>query len=430
MAKALKAYARDPSTPPDKVWEATCLLSRLALAAKDVPKAELYAQRAWAMRPRQPEPLLRLVTHMRVNGLQHGKSWYYLSEIDKVATGGDVARAAYERIIVAYYVADFPTGLATCVKYNGPTNIAQINMHWYVRPLPSTSWHRLAAPVPLGFVSSSVGATGGVVNVRAVNYAVNGGRYDVPGGGSVITKNFYVAYDAPRRALDLSTFVEVRDPTHLTKAQTPGVVRGLEDVRLCGTEWTATTQEYSTGPWHWSVVFGRRYPDMSDAVVVPSPFGNRVEKNWLPLGRGRVLYGWHPLRVGVIDAGGTLTFTHEVHSPPEPRPWWWQHLRGSAVLDGRVDGKVWVLVHVVLPQTPRVYVHAWLALDEASFVPVSHTPFFTLRHTGIEYVEGAVLHGDFVHVFASVDDSQSWVGVVPVSVIQGMMMPTYTARTA
>ena len=67
-------------------------------------------------------------------------------------------------------------------------------------------------------------------------------------------------------------------------------------------------------------------------VPVQPPHETSCEKNWLPLGGNRVIYGWHPFTIGEVN---------KEHSPAEleivqtfDTPSWFRHLRGSALLFG------------------------------------------------------------------------------------------------
>ena len=93
------------------------------------------------------------------------------------------------------------------------------------------------------------------------------------------------------------------------------------------------------------------------------------------------------------------------HSTPS----WFRHLRGSAP-PVELDDGLWVLVHIVAPKIPRVYMHCWVLLAKDTYQPLAFTNPFHFKENGVEYCLGATLSSDGLHfgLFFSAWDRESW----------------------
>jgi hypothetical protein len=153
-------------------------------------------------------------------------------------------------------------------------------------------------------------------------------------------------------------------------------IRGLEDVRLCGNDFTAVVQEYNEGVSVLRGKYGKDTGTYSECVLLPSPFKRDCEKNWLSMeGTSNMVYDWHPLRI--VDKGGDVMVTH---STPE----WFQLLRGSA--PGKVyKGEIWVLTHIVEYSKPRKYYHCFVKLEKDTYKPIAVSLPFVFKSPSIEY---------------------------------------------
>jgi hypothetical protein len=63
-------------------------------------------------------------------------------------------------------------------------------------------------------------------------------------------------------------------------------------------------------------------------------------------------------------------------------------------------------------------------MNPDTYEVVASSRLFFLRQRGIEYVLGAQVWDDAVHIFTSVWDRESWVGIVPMSVCEAMLQPS------
>jgi hypothetical protein len=164
-------------------------------------------------------------------------------------------------------------------------------------------------------------------------------------------------------------------------------IRGLEDVRVYtdakgDLRFLATQREYTEKNRIVGGGYDPRTGRYRDCAVYQPPTPTDCEKNWLPIdGTDDIIYAWSPLQVGQIrDNTLAVTTTH-------PTPWFFRHLRGSAV-PFRIDNELWALTHCVEYSTPRKYFHCMVVLDATTYKPLRMTLPFAFRSVGIEYCIG------------------------------------------
>jgi hypothetical protein len=258
---------------------------------------------------------------------------------------------------------------------------------------------KLDFPTPPGFSSSSVAVDGQQLCVRTVSYTIAKDGSYLTRNGLIETLNFSARWDAGSwsdwRQLEV-------DPVSQVRWRREDQIRGLEDIRIKGGCFTATTKEYSYGEQP-RIVHGS-FPELRFDPVRPPRGETYCEKNWLPISDAQVIYGWHPLTVGRVE-----------RCPPSPSNWehptpgFFRHFRGSAPPVELEDG-LWTLVQIVSPKTPRVYLHCWVLLSKETCIPMAFSPPFHIKHLGIEYCLGTTLSADRLNfgLFFSVWDRESW----------------------
>jgi hypothetical protein len=188
-------------------------------------------------------------------------------------------------------------------------------------------------------------------------------------------------------------------------------ILGLEDVRIYRNatqqlRFVATASEFSETI---RIVAGEVGEGAyRNAVVVESPLHADCEKNWIPVdGTDDILYSWNPLRVGHLE-GNQLKLDTEI-----PTPWFFQHLRGSAVPIRRHD-ELWCLVHFVKYSTPRKYFHCIVVLDPKTYIPTRISLPFVFRNEGIEYCLSMTQRKNEIEfIFSSWDDNPTITHVDP-----------------
>ena len=398
----------------EEVWYAHYMIAQLYLRKNDLPMAELWVQKSHAYRPRRNEALLMLVTALREKPDQQYKAWHYLRMAERIPKPNDLLfvetssydwKLPYEKTILSYYVMDDRTKAADLsidylAKHSTHADNVFANSIFYAEPLPC-EWTRLEFPVMEPYTTSSISIQAdGTMNVRTVNYRINAhGGYSYP-DGVIDTRNYRASWDF-ERCRWRGDFEEVV-PNGLPRREGEWI-RGLEDVRIYGNEYTATTREFSYNEKN-RIVMGT-YPDMKGRVIKP-PTETDCEKNWIPIGNGSVIYNWHPLRIGEVE-GDQLKITKTFQTPS-----YFRYFRGSTP-PFEYQGDLWLMVHLVIYSNPRKYMHAWVVLDKETLRPKSYSRPFTFKHHGIEYCIGAAVHNDELMVFPSVWDRESWVGRMP-----------------
>lgn len=427
-AEAIEWYTRRVGAGGwiEEVWYAHLMLARTHLRREEPFLAEQWVSRGLGVQPDRIEGLLSLITYFREKS-QHFKAWHYVRLAQGMQkpegarlfleTDAYDHRLSYEKTILHYYVfpAQQAEGAMLSLNYDGPLEASVLsNLFFYAPAAPASCWQKLSFPVPEPYVSSSVAvAADGMLCVRTVSYRISPeGCYHLH-NGLVETRNFQARWDFEARTW--SNWSElVPDAASAQRWQRDNDIRGLEDVRVLGVQFTATTREFSYCDAN-RIVHGR-FPEMTFAPVRPPDEETSCEKNWLPVGDDRVIYAWYPLRIGAVRAdlaeGGASTLQiQQTHNTPR----WFRHLRGSAPPVELEDG-LWVLTHVVCPRSPRHYLHLWVLLSKEDLRPLAYTPPFYFRHRGIEYCLGAAASRDRASfcLFVSVWDRESWYGEAPV----------------
>jgi hypothetical protein len=194
----------------------------------------------------------------------------------------------------------------------------------------------------------------------------------------------------------------------------PHRIEGLEDVRVYQDElkafrFVATCAQ--VGPKIRMVRgdYSLSTRSLRNCKVLKPPTDTDCEKNWLPIPlTSSFLYAWHPLQVGTIkDDTLVVQTTH-------PTPWFFKHLRGSAI-PIRMGQDLWVLTHYVEYTQPRKYYHCIVALDAEDYTPHRITLPFTFKATGIEYCLGWKADSDGLTFAFSLWDDDPCVTSAPMS---------------
>jgi len=405
----------------EEIWYSHYMIVCNFLRLHKPHEAELFVQRAYDLQPERIEAMLHFITYLR-NSSQHFKAWHYLLLAEKQAkpkvslfleADAYGHRLDYERTILHYYVKTCRgEGALLCMAYKGPHEHSCLtNLPHYVQEAPRLSATRLHFPCPSGYVSSSVALTReGLLCVRTVSYLIApDGSYLMP-SGLVETRNFLADWSSKERTW--SRWREALPEASCTSRwKRDDLVRGLEDVRIWGGEFTATTREFSYCGSN-RMVHGTIDEETGLAVfspVHPPESETSCEKNWLPLGGGLVLYGWSPLQIGRVEGGGTKEAARLRIVQTQATPGWFRHLRGSSS-PFEIDGQLWALAHVVAPTSPRQYFLVWVVLEKGTYKPLKHSDPFYLHHKGIEYCLGAApaKNDTIVQLFLSVWDRESW----------------------
>jgi len=393
----------------EELWYSHYMIGKCYLELNDIPKFEMWMQRAIARRPTRAEPYYILAKYFREHS-QHYKAYQYVLDGKKVPPSSDSLFIEtdvykfmfdYEASILEFYVCpDRKVGLRTSINYMLRTGVYQqnllFNFQFYAQPIQSTQTNlgdKLPRPFGPDFKPSAISVDKyPLANVRYVNYWMDGGDYKVPTNSPVMTENAYINLETMEviAKMDAST---VGLPVH------PVNVRGLEDIRLYrnGSDlcFTATTQEYS--PEMVRVLQGKYGTDgtYSDCRILGSPHGRTCEKNWLPVnGTDIMIYDWCPLQT--VDRA--ITISHTTPTPPL-----FSLFRGSAP-PMMVGNRFWTLVHVAEYSKPRKYYHFFVE-THSTHTPLRVTLPFVFRSPSVEYCVSTHMNDTTITCYVSFMDA-------------------------
>lgn len=388
-------------------WYSLYMIGASYLNLNEIARFEKYMNLAYEFRPSRAESLYKLTKYFREQS-QHYKAYQYMlkgmgipSSSDSLFIEKDVYDNLfyYEKSILDYYVkSDKKEGARSSIQYllrsANMWNSVLANLHFYVSPISSTI-RKLETPQPFGpeFKSSAISVIGyPYANVRYVNYWIENGAYKTPRGEPVQTHNAYVN-------LETMEVIHKMDESTVQLPTRDHHIRGLEDVRVCGNEFTATVHDYADNV---SVMRGRYNTNLgtySECIVHPSPFERNCEKNWLLMeGTSNMIYDWCPLRV--LDKERKTVATHS--TPP-----YFFMLRGSA--PGKIyRNEMWVLTHFVEYSTPRKYYHCFVKLNKDTYKPTAVSLPFVFKSAAIEYcVSFTISNHGLLRFYVSFNDTDS-----------------------
>ena len=412
----------------EELWYSHYMIGKSWLALKNIPKFEQWMLMAYARRPTRAESVYQLARYFREDS-QHHKAYHYVQiglsipmTSDALFVETDVYKGLfeYEATILMYYIGQCRRGLEVSVKYLLADRPNQDNVYgnmpFYIEPLGYPS---KAHPIERDLfgedyhpTSVSIYVHEGKVlhNVRFVNYTIN------PQTGSYLMKENGVTRENSTVRTQNAFYnpatgetVKMRDDSVLLERKPGAHIVGLEDVRVYSSKngtlcCTATTWEYTDK----IRIFQSKYDPVqglySDCRILNSPGKQDCEKNWLPInGTDDVIYGWNPLQVGTLrDEDLVIHTQHET-------PWYFKHIRGSAVAyqPPQYPGETWALVHTVEYTQPRKYFHLFVRLGQ-DYKPKSISRPFVFRAKTIEYCIGCMPDPSFTTltcIFSTMDDN-------------------------
>lgn len=404
----------------EEVWYSHFMIAGTYLILEDPIKFEQWMLKAYKFHPKRAEGIYKLVKYFREKG-EHYKAYHYLKlgrtipyPSDSLFIEKDVYNGLfeYEETILDYYIAKKADGLRHSMEYllkrNWNLDNVYRNLPFYIEPIGETfeSHPVLRDVAGLDYHPTSVSIFRSFGkeyhNVRFVNYVIS--QKD---GSYLMKDKFYSDKHLVRTQNVVWTPEEsvVMDDSSVTLPRKHTHILGLEDVRVYHNRYghlrfTATTSEYSDKIRIVTGGYNIKNHTYENCVVMKSPTDAQCEKNWIPVeGTDDVIYRWHPLEVGVCK-GDNLEI-HTKHSTP----WFFQHLRGSAVAF-RNDNEIWCLTHFVEYSMPRKYFHCIVAMELHTYKPLRISTPFVFRATGVEYCIGFSIEDNMMKfIFSSWDDN-------------------------
>jgi len=396
-------------------WYSLYMIGTSYLNLKEIAKFEKYMLLAYEFRPSRAESLYKLAKYFRENS-QHYKSYQYTMMGKKIPLPSDslfietnvyTGSFDYEETICLYYLDRKRDGLRKSIAYmlQDQENLHSVynNLEFYVEPIGKVfSNHPIERDVfGRDYHPSSVSSLGDTQMVRFVNYSITDtGSYDMKEGH--YSSNHKVR---TQNAIWSNGNVVLMNDSTIDIPRRSHHILGLEDVRIYQNtkrqlRFVATASEFSE---KIRIVSGEIDPKEGayrNSLVIQSPFHSDCEKNWIPVnGTDDILYSWNPLRVGHLE-GNQLKIDKEIQTP-----WFFQHLRGSAV-PIQIENELWCLVHYVKYSTPRKYFHCIVVLDPKTYLPKRLSLPFVFRKQGIEYCLSMTLQKKEIEfIFSSWDDN-------------------------
>ena len=256
--------------------------------------------------------------------------------------------------------------------------------------------------------------TGYMINIRYVNYYINGeGRY-LNCDKNIVTFNRYA--ELTKNFTPISDKWFITDDTHRRYV-------GVEDVRIYNDDTTGELLFIGTGlhqNGNIGIVSGKYdiTKDKLEPTELTASFGTSgCEKNWVfaPYKKTtHIIYKWAPLQICTLrDDGCTIDKVDE-----KPMPRIFERVRGSSCgfkytkknKYGNEETEVWFVAHVVSYEEPRVYYDMLIVFDEALNLLRYSAPF-KFNAEPIEYSLGLIVKDDCVMINYSVWDRTTCVGI-------------------
>jgi glycosyltransferase involved in cell wall biosynthesis len=403
----------------EEVWYSMYMIAQCHLQLDDPIKFESWMLKARAYRSERAESVYKLTKYFREKGQHHKAYAYYVLgkdiplSTDSLFIERDVYTGLfdYEATILLYYIGKHEEGLVRSIQYllTKSYNLDNVytNMKFYIKPIGKTFQNhpvlRMSAGLDYHPTSVSIFKAGDKLyhNVRFVNYSIDQttGSYMMKEGKwsdshKVRTQN--VVWDGKvSRIMDDSSVALPRRDARIV---------GLEDIRVYRNasgelRFVAVTSEYSDKIRILEGGYDILNAKYTNCRILDSPKNAECEKNWIPVnGTDDVIYRWHPIEVGKIEGKNLAIHTHH------ETPWFFRHLRGSAIPMARGD-EFWCLVHYVEYSQPRKYFHCFVVLDK-KYKPLRVSLPFVFREQGIEYCIGTHFQGEKIEcIFSSWDDN-------------------------
>jgi hypothetical protein len=155
-------------------------------------------------------------------------------------------------------------------------------------------------------------------------------------------------------------------------------------------------------------------------VLLSSPTGARVEKNWMPLVRGDVLffvYSLDPITIYQYSADGALELQYSFEAAPDLKG-----CRGGSQFVAYADGFLAVVHAKYFARQRAIYRNkfVWISSD---FTQVRTSEMFTLRKEPVEFVSSLLIDAGDALIGVGYNDSIAAVERVPLRIVEGMLGP-------
>jgi len=414
----------------EEVWYSRYMLACCLLDAGREAEFVRECLAAYDERPSRAEPLCRLASYYRQRGMHEAcllmceageRIPYPQSDALFVEDHAYHTGFAQEAGISGYYCAspqrrqrgyEACLALAVSRSVDEPTRrTARYNSRYYARSAAELFGAGdlreigITPGPPYSPTNPSIWGHDGTVYgvVRAVNYTIVDGAYQIHDGSGIIrSRNFFVRFD---RDLAVAETREILG----REAAPPGCgfpVVGFEDCRLFfhrGRFWCSATVRHLDPSGRCEIALLELAADgrVTSLTVERTVHPDRHQKNWVPLIRGEELFFVYLADPTTVLACDVETRETRIVSEKAPSLAL-DHLRGGSQAVPVAGGWLY-LTHEVLSGSPTapVYFHrfVWLTADFA--VGAVSDPFY-FEHKGIEFCAGVVIDEAGGRLIASV----------------------------
>lgn len=413
----------------EEVWYSMYMLCKLYAELKKLPEMEKWGLRAYEYYPKRAECIYFMCRVFREKGMVF-KAWHYYLVGSAIKRPDDLLFVetdvysrgfAYERTILNDYI--FPhkkaESMDLALNFFNQYEDGSVynNIQWFVQKIPNKS-RRLEFPDREDYVATSTSfvrdpdAAGieYLVNVRYVNYRIQpNGSYlmmddgVLSGSNPVRTRNFFCRMNERFEVLGPMKEMRILETPPEEKH-----IKGMEDVRIFLKDDTlsymATSCEYTYNGKirQHTGIYNTKAGTLQNNLCLRPPTETECEKNWIPYKGDRIIYSWHPFRIGHIDsATNTLRIDSEQSTPR-----FLKNMRGSTALVDGADGYLYALTHCVMYQQPRKYYHMVVKIDATTNKLVAYTAPFYFVKNAIEYSLGFDKRDDTFYVIVSQNDCE------------------------
>ncbi len=332
-----------------------------------------------------------------------------------VATDDYNLQLEYEASVSCFYSGDKQLGHEACEKCVMKTLRNSLrNWKFYAPRLKITAKHELTRSQEL-----SVPHNGGVVveklrsstpsiismhgggyrvNIPMHNYSIDGDNY-FHGDHS---PSFYTT----NHCMHLSPTFQPCGTSHTFIEQYNGVQNsGLENLRVLPDGRFTANERQADGNNH--IVIGEYDCQKTTLERSVLPRFQECEKNWVHLCGDEFVYGWHPLKLCMVD-GKRFRFTNCIDTPV-----FFENVRGSTDFSGG-----FALVHIVSFEDARRYYHALVHWDGST---LRYSPPFTFEGARVEYCTGLIAEPERLVITYSTMDVKAYVATLDRDVAESML---------
>ena len=425
LDKAIEFYKKHIEMPgwDEEIWYSYYMLSSLYLKKNMIKEAEEWAIKGFIFRPKRIEALYSLCQHFRCNKDYEKAYRYYLlaknipfPKDDKLFLEYRAYNYGldYEHSIINFYIpwADKRDGLKSCLNVINKKldkeheDSCLNNLNYYLESLKSVNGFKNEIVSPKEIIvdgikyraaSPSIAKHNGsdLFNIRYVSYSVQSVPliFHKDRNNTFTTLNYNYNKDSKKiykmQEIILHPDQHERIDTH---------IRGIEDLRLfeLGGKLKFIGQSAEFKNKNSSMIFNMvlgtyDFKNLNLLIedIIESPYGTKVEKNWIHLRDGNFVYKWYPLEIGRLNKG-KFFLDKKINTPVL-----FKSMKGSSCGINHKN-MIWVLTHYTVDSRKnnelyREYKHCLVILDE-DYDLLAYSNPFTFENNKVEYCLGAQIN--------------------------------------